>query len=226
MISNSINTSKKILLIMFLVFILTGCSIYPDKNSEEKLAPCIISECEESDVEVEILPESHPNKGSEEKFVPYTITECEDGSVEVEFFSEDSQIIYQEKFVYADHLCVENVNKDLYKIVYTTGVNSNYTVFVDVAKLKASTPYFNLLFNNENMVAFMEKKRIYLTDIFNSGKIYASINRDFTETAVPQSAIISFDINDDMIYLTYFSGKDYEEKNEQIEVKCNGKDSQ
>lgn len=56
-----------------------------------------------------------------------------------------------------------------------------------------------------------------LTDIFEQGLLNKRIERDFTETADPMSAILSIKMIDDKtIELSYYSGADYSERTENI----------
>ncbi len=161
--------------------------------------------------------EIYENQTLQESIQKYEIKEL-NNRFEIVFYTTDNhKELFRKTFV-NEPLVVE-LKKNLFKVVVSSGVNSNYSFFVDVEKSQISTFFFNLLYNDANRVAFLKDKTIFVTDIFNDENFYTEIERDFSETAVPQSAILSFEIIDNIIHIKYLTGKDYTEIYEEIGVK-------
>lgn len=147
----------------------------------------------------------------------YEINEL-NSAFELVFYTTDSQKELIRKTFMNEPLVLE-IKKNLFKVVISSGVNSSYSFFVDVEKEQVSDLFFNLLYNDTRRVAFLKDKTIIFTGIFNCEKIIAEIERDFSETAVPQSAILSFEVTDDVIHIKYLMGEDYTEVYEDIKIK-------
>jgi len=145
----------------------------------------------------------------------YEICENQEGK-ELIFYSDDNYELFRKQYLELPD--IERIDDNLYKIVYSTGVNCNYTVFIDVKKSKVTAPYFNLLFSNKDKVAFMENGTVFLSDIFDNGKVYAKIDREFSATAVPQSAVCYFELQNDTVYIEYLMGEKLEFIREQIRI--------
>jgi len=100
----------------------------------------------------------------------YVINETENG-IELIFYSNENDELLKKKYPLSFMPNVKKISGDLYKVTESFGVNCNYTFFVDVEKEKVSDSYFNILFYDEKMVAFIEKGTIFLTDIFDTQKV-------------------------------------------------------
>lgn len=148
----------------------------------------------------------------------YKLIHTADG-FELFFYSNDGEEIFYKNYTLEPNIV--NIGENLYKISASSGVDSVYTIFINTEQSKISKPYFNLLFNDKNTVAFMENRVILLTDMFKREKIYKRIERDFSDTAVPQSAILSIKMIDNTIYLKYLKGEAYEVVDEEITIKKN-----
>ncbi len=143
----------------------------------------------------------------------YTINNIDLG-YELVLYSDDGNELLRQ--TYQKEPTIIKVSDSTYKIINSTGVDSNYTFFVDTKNNQISKTYFNLLFSDANMVAVFENNKLTVTDLFDNKKIYIEIERDFSKTAVPQSAILSVDIFKDKICVKYLMGDKFEEIYEEI----------
>lgn len=158
--------------------------------------------------------EARENQVLQTSIQQYEIKEF-NNEFELIFYTADNhKELFRKTFV--NEPSVVNLKKNLFKVVASSGVNSNYCFFVDLEEAQVSNFFFNLLYNDTSRLAFLKDKTIFLTDIFNAEKVYAEIERDFLETAVPQSAVLSFEIKDNVIHIKYLTGKDYAETYEEI----------
>ena len=132
------------------------------------------------------------------------------------FYAEDNELIFSKKSL--GEPTVTSVGKGVYKTVYSTGTNANYTYFIDVEQKNVSDAYFNLLFHNENMAVFMNDGLLMVTDLFDKEQVRAQITRDFAPTAVPEAAITSAEIKENILYVDYLKGTQMEETHMEIRL--------
>ena len=111
---------------------------------------------------------------------------------------------------------ITQIKDGLYRINNSSGSNSNYTFFVDNLFGNVSDTYFNLLYSNEELLVYLEDGVVFVTDIFDVQKKRAEIKRDFSVTAVPQSAILSTDVKENKLCIEYLKGNTYERVYEEI----------
>lgn len=111
---------------------------------------------------------------------------------------------------------IDKVNSNTYKITISTGLNSNHTFFVDVENLNVSEDYFNLLFNNEKYVVYMNNRTVFVADMFDRDNVRLSVTRNYSPTAVYQSAILSTSIKNNVLNLRYLEGDAYKVVEESI----------
>lgn len=114
---------------------------------------------------------------------------------------------------------IREIDKDILEISISTGSPSRYSYYFNKESSKISRTFFNPIIWGDENIAYMEEDHILiLSDMFEQGIIYKQIQRDFTETADPISAIISIEmLDDENIELKYYSGANYIEKTELIE---------
>lgn len=94
-----------------------------------------------------------------------------------------------------------------------------YTSFYNIKSEKLSNPYDTPVLAYKNKVIYVDNNRLIIRDIFNKKKYYKVIERKFTETVPPSSAIRSITyISNLEIELEYYSGKDYTKYEETIDL--------
>ena len=108
----------------------------------------------------------------------YTIN-IKNENYELFFFSTKGEVLLNRTYPKKPH--VSKVNENLFKVVYSTGLDCNYTFFVDTKSKKVSEDYFNLLFHNDSEIVFLEDGTIYVADLFVEN-IRTSIKLDFSVT--------------------------------------------
>ena len=153
------------------------------------------------------------NSNTKTPYILHNKVDC----YELKFYNKNGEDFFSKSF--AQKPVIIKVDDSLYKIIQSTGSNSNYTFFVNVVDASYSETYFNLLYHDNEKAVFLKNNIIYVTELFDSQNILAIIKRDFSITAVPQSAIMNLEIVDDTIYINYLSGPTFEEVNEEIPLK-------
>lgn len=142
----------------------------------------------------------------------YVLNETDNG-YELMFYEESGDVFFTENYTKEPAIdCIDSI----YKVTNSTGSNSNYTYFVNPENSAISETYFNLLFSDNEIIAFLEDGTIFVTDMFGN-IVYAEIKRDFSPTAVPQSAILDFTRTDDTISITYLEGEELKKVTEEID---------
>lgn len=150
----------------------------------------------------------------------YTIKHRTD-DFELTIYSNSGEIIVNRIFKLEP--IVSNINDNIYRCVISTGSNSSYTFFVNTKDEKISEDYFNLLFYNKTDIVFLENDTIYVTDMFDKENVKLEITRNFLQTAVPQSAIISAKIEKGFLCIEYFKNENYETICERIPLNTRGR---
>lgn len=151
-------------------------------------------------------------RGSHENFT----LNVEKNEYQITLYNNRGEKIFSE--TYPVEPGITEIGKDILAISISTGSPSRYEYYFDKKNSKISRTFFNpIIWGNVN-IAYMEDNHILiLTDMFDQGIISKQIQRDFTETADPISAIISIKaIDEKNIELKYYSGPNYTPKEELI----------
>ena len=114
------------------------------------------------------------------------------------------------------------VEDDILEVRMGCDFPRSYTIYFDMQEIQVSETYFNALFLGNRRIACMEAvepEKLFIEDIFDKNIFYCEVERNFTRTANPGSAIIDIRTMDDgKIYLEYYKGDDYTVVSEVIVV--------
>ena len=138
------------------------------------------------------------------------------GNYVISMISNDGDIVFKKDFPQKPN--IDEVDNNVYKISVSTGSNSNYTFFVNTNNMTTSNEYFNLIFNNKTHVVYMRDNTVFVADMFDESNISLVVTRNYSPTAVPQSAILSASIKDNILELEYLAGDDYTVVIERIKI--------
>lgn len=121
--------------------------------------------------------------------------------------------------IYPQEPSINELTKDIIELTISTGSPSSYSFYFNKETSEISKTYFNPIIWGNGNIAYMDDDTLILTDIFEKGLIYKEISRNFTETANPIASIISIEpVDDSNINLKYYSGDNYSEKTELINI--------
>lgn len=147
----------------------------------------------------------------------YSINQI-NGEYKINIYNHKGKKVFTES--YPIEPSIIELNEDIIEIVLSTGSPSRNVFFFNRENLMISKVFFDPIVLDNKYVAYMENNELFLTDIFGQGLLNKKINRDFTQTANPISAIISIEmINNETIKLSYYKGEDYNEQTEIINLK-------
>lgn len=109
-------------------------------------------------------------------------------------------------------------NKVMQIIIYY-GSPFYYTYFYNIESEKISQVYDTPVLAQGNKIVYVEGKKLIVKDIFDKKQYYKEVERNFTETVPPSSAIskASF-VSDHELEINYYEGKQYNEKKETLDL--------
>jgi hypothetical protein len=100
---------------------------------------------------------------------------------------------------------ITKISDNKYELGVSIGVNSRYSSVIDIEKHQESETIFNVIYLNADKWVYFDDGKLIVSDIFDKNKFYKEIERDYMQTAVPSSAIIKAYIDNDNLYIEYYS---------------------
>lgn len=140
-----------------------------------------------------------------------------DNSYTIILYDKNKEIVHQEKVTKEPYINLEDEN--VIRVTNSLGSPLNYTYFYDVMSSQISPIYENALLIENDKIIFMKDNVLIVSNISNKDLYYKEIKRDFSQTAVPSSAIVSIKfVEPTKLELNYLEGKDFTEKSETIDL--------
>jgi len=206
----------KIIVIFSVILILSnlciGCQSAKFSKDKKENSPSVTLQPTSSGNQVHIL--DTPKKPIEDY---YKVIKSDDQSYTVILYDKNKNIIHQETVTKEPYISSED--EKIIRVTNSLGSPLNYIYFYDVVSSKISPVYENALLAENNKVVFMKDNVLIVSDIFNKDLFYKEIKRDFSQTAVPSSAIVSVKfVEPTKLQLNYLEGKDFVEKSEIIDL--------
>lgn len=147
----------------------------------------------------------------------YKVIKSDDKSYTIILYDKNKNVVHQETVVKEPYISLED--EKVIRITNSLGSPLNYTYFYDVVSSKISPVYENALLVEKDKVVFMKDNVLIVSDIFNKDLFYKEIRRNFSQTAVPSSAIVSVKfVEPTKLQLNYLEGKNFVEKSEIIDL--------
>lgn len=113
------------------------------------------------------------------------------------------------------HLLTNNVMQ----IIIYYGSPFYYTYFYNIENGNISQAYDTPVLAKGNKIVYIDRKKLIVKDIFDEEKYYKEIERNFTETVPPSSAISKANfISDHELKINYYEGKNYNKKKETLDL--------
>lgn len=133
-------------------------------------------------------------------------------------YSKDKKIL--EKMDYPKEPSINLLEKNVIQITLSVGSPAHYVHYFNITSNKISDTYFNESFAGKGIIAYMSDGKLVIADLFNKGKIYKKIKRNFSPTANPSSAIIKMKlIRKNKFLIKYLTGHNYTEKTETVKFR-------
>ena len=140
------------------------------------------------------------------------------------FYNKNHQVVRVDgPFSKIPHLAVtDNGNSIIVRLTLQagTGVGTQYGYFYDVEKTLFSEVFQSILDQSENLVAYIDKEKVVVRDIFDKTKYDKEISdfRDpFSNVAQPITNA-SFSEDSKTITVTYLTGENFREVSETFEI--------
>ncbi len=109
-------------------------------------------------------------------------------------------------------------NKVMQIIIYY-GNPFYYTYFYNIENREISQAYDTPVLAQDDKIVYIDGKKLIVKDIFDKDKYYKEIERNFTETVPPSSAISNAKfISDHELKIKYYEGEKYNQKKETIDL--------
>lgn len=201
---------KKILVLMFLLLLLVGCSEKSDKSSVLVDSDKVTSN------------DSANFENSEKYFKIYTGSTSEDHfSFYYDLYGKQGEKVKHE-CTYMNEPDIEMLTKYIIKVSVQsgTGLSTRRTYYYDLDKNKFSKTFYYVLGEKESYVAFFDGKKIIISDMFEENRALKEIQlkeKLVNSTDPVESVVFSDDLSE--INVTYFSSDKSEKINEKISLK-------
>jgi uncharacterized protein YcfL len=141
----------------------------------------------------------------------YKLSKNDDESYTIILYDNAKNIIHQETVEKEPYIDFED--EKIIRVTHSVGSSLNYTYFYDIVKGEISQVYENVLLIEKDLVLYMNDNILIISNIFDNNLYYKEIKRNFSQTAVPSSAILSIKfVGPNLIQLDYLEGKDLKEK--------------
>ncbi len=147
----------------------------------------------------------------------YKVIKIDDNSYTIILYDKNKIIIHQETVTKEPYISL--VDENIIRVTISLGNPLNYIYFYDILSSKISPVYENALLFEKDKIVFMKDNVLIVSNIFSKDLYYKEIKRNFSQTAVPSSAIVSVKFTEPTkLQLNYLEGKDFEEKSEIIDL--------
>ncbi|WP_310604437.1 hypothetical protein [Anaerosporobacter sp.] len=175
----------------------------------------LLMACGREDITEDSIVETKKTPSQIEDF--YTIMNNVDETYTLKLIDNNKEVIDEITIPNKPH--INKLEDDIIQVVISYGSPFYITYFYDTKNSLLSQAYDTPVLVDKGKIVFMEGDKLIVTDIFDREAYYKQIERAFSETVPPSSAIISARfINSDELQVDYYVGKDFMEKSEIIDL--------
>lgn len=147
----------------------------------------------------------------------YSIVKNEDETYTVKLFDESKKVV--DETTVPNEPYVNKLENDIIQVIIYYGSPFYTTYFYDTKANLISQAYDTPVLIDKGKVVLVQNKKLIVSDIFDKTLYFKEVERNFSETIPPSSAIISAQfINSNELQLEYYEGKDFTEKTEIIDL--------
>ena len=152
----------------------------------------------------------------------YAVNETEEYNYEVIIKQYNGKVIFTEEYDHTQPF-IEVIGKDMITLEVSGGLDCRVTRFINVKDGDISEKFVNIVAYNSDKVVYPAyidgDMKIIVQDIFDKKKYYFEIIRDYAPDAIGTYMIIDVKFLDDVtLYLEYYSGEEWEEMRETINL--------
>ena len=147
----------------------------------------------------------------------YSIIKNEDGTYTVKLFDKNKNVVDETTVPKEPH--VNKLENDIIQVIISYGSPFYTTYFYDTKADLISQAYDTPVLIDKGKIVLVQSKKLIVSDIFDKALYFKEVERNFSETVPPSSAIVSVKfINSDELQIDYYEGKDFTERSEIIEL--------
>lgn len=147
----------------------------------------------------------------------YSIIKNEDGTYTVKLFDKNKEVIDENTVPKEPH--VNKLENDLIQVIISYGSPFYTTYFYDTKDNLISQAFDTPVLIDKGKIVLVQNKKLIVSDIFDKALYFKEVERNFSETVPPSSAIISAKfINSNELQIDYYEGSDFTEKSEVIDL--------
>lgn len=133
-------------------------------------------------------------------------------------YNAQGEAVYSEKDLYREPI-IKELGDDIISIGHSAGTGLFIVQYYDKLNDKFSEVFTNPLDLKNNKVIYFTKNNLVVQNIYKKSKYYKKIKLNATDTADPSNVIKSAKfIDDNTIRVTYFTGTDYKEVTETLQL--------
>lgn len=147
----------------------------------------------------------------------YSIYKNEDGIYTVKLFDKNKKVVDETTVPKEPH--INKLENEIIQVTISYGSPFCTTYFYDTKANLISQAYDTPVFIDKGKIVLVQSKKLIISDIFDKALYFKEIERNFSETVPPSSAIISAKfVNSNELQIDYYVGKDFTEKSEIIDL--------
>jgi hypothetical protein len=147
----------------------------------------------------------------------YSIIKNEEGTYTVKLFDKNKKVIDETTVPKEPH--VSKLENDIIQVTISYGSPFYTTYFYNTKANLISKAYDTPVLIDKDKIVFVQNKKLIVSDIFDKAIYFKEVERNFSETVPPSSAIVSAKfINSNELQIDYYEGKDFTEKSEIIDL--------
>lgn len=148
----------------------------------------------------------------------YKLTKNSENDYTLILYSKNKKIL--EKMDYPKVPYINLLEKNVIQITISVGSPAHYVHYFNITNNKISDVYYNECYAGKGIIAYMSDGKLTIADLFDKGKIYKKIKRNFFPTAEPSSAVLEMKlISKNKFQIKYLVGNKFTEKKEIIKFK-------
>lgn len=147
----------------------------------------------------------------------YSIIKNEDVTYTIKLLDKNKKVVDETTVPKEPHVNI--LENDIIQVTISYGSPFFTTYFYDTKANLVSQAYDTPVLIDKGKIVLVQSKKLIVSDIFDKALYFKEIERSFSETVPPSSAIVSAKfINSNELQIDYYEGKNFTEKSEIIDL--------
>jgi hypothetical protein len=147
----------------------------------------------------------------------YIIAKNKDETYNIKLLDKNKKVI--DEFTVPKEPHVKELEKDVIQFIISYGSPFYTTYFYDTKANLISQAYDTPVLVDKGRIVIVEGNKLIVSDIFDKDLYYKEVERNFSQTVPPSSAILTAKfVNSDKLQIDYYEGEDFTEKSEIIDL--------